>query len=83
VPGAQQSVVFDWPSTAGNGTVCLRTDDPSVPTIEVTIQRSDSSLSIPLGSSAPDFELTTLDGESLRLSEQLGHPVLLVYFATW
>lgn len=83
VPGAQQSVVFDWPSTAGNGTVCLRTDDPSVPTIEVTIQRSDSSLSIPLGSAAPDFELTTLDGESLRLSEQLGHPVLLVYFATW
>ena len=32
---------------------------------------------------APDFELKTLDGERIRLSELRGHPVLLSFWATW
>jgi peroxiredoxin/outer membrane lipoprotein-sorting protein len=32
---------------------------------------------------APDFELKTLDGEKVRLSEQRGHPVLLSFWASW
>jgi len=36
-----------------------------------------------LGNEAADFVLEDLDGNSHRLSEQLGHPVVLVYFATW
>lgn len=32
---------------------------------------------------APDFELQTLDGQALRLSEQQGHPVILNLWASW
>jgi len=36
------------------------------------------------GKKAPDFSLPTLDGETFRLSEQLGKgPVLLNFWATW
>lgn len=83
--GAQDGVTIavDWPESTGNGQVCLLTSDPSNPTVSINVQRSDQRLSVPVGTAAPDFELPTLDGERLRLSEQLGHPVLLVYFATW
>ena len=36
-----------------------------------------------VGERAPDFELRSLDGRSLRLSELSGKPVLLNYWATW
>jgi thiol-disulfide isomerase/thioredoxin len=32
---------------------------------------------------APDFELTSLDGSSINLSDFRGHPVLINYWATW
>ena len=32
---------------------------------------------------APDFELTTLDGERFRLSDWRGHPLLLNFWASW
>ena len=35
------------------------------------------------GTSAPDFELTTLDGKKLRLSDLRGKAVLLNFWATW
>ncbi len=35
------------------------------------------------GSPAPDFELTTFDGEPFRLSEQRGRPVLINFWASW
>jgi hypothetical protein len=62
-------------------TGCLATDDPDGPLVSFT-------LGVPagdryLGQPAPDFVLPGLDGQSYRLSEQLGHPVMLAYFATW
>jgi peroxiredoxin len=42
-----------------------------------------ASAAPPAGVPAPDFALTGLDGTVYRLSEQLGAPVLLAYFATW
>ena len=37
-----------------------------------------------VGEMAPDFELTTIDGEELSLSDFRGDsPVLLYFFATW
>lgn len=36
-----------------------------------------------IGYPAPDFELITLDGSVFRLSEQLGRPVVLNFWATW
>ena len=35
------------------------------------------------GSVAPDFELNTLNGETMSLSAYRGHPVLLNFWATW
>lgn len=35
------------------------------------------------GDLAPDFELTTLDGETVRLSDYRGEKVLLNFWATW
>ena len=36
-----------------------------------------------IGYPAPDFALTTLDGEEFRLSAQRGTPVVLNFWATW
>ena len=44
---------------------------------------SQQAAPLEVGSSAPDFELTSLDGESVRLSQFQGRPVLLVFGATW
>ena len=82
-PGTSETGLLRWPSDLSNGTLCIASDDPASPTVEVHVVRENSDLSIPLGTAAPDFVLTDIDGESHRLSEQLGHPVLLVYFATW
>jgi peroxiredoxin len=35
------------------------------------------------GHPAPDFELTTLDGEIVRLSDFAGKPILVNFWATW
>jgi peroxiredoxin len=35
------------------------------------------------GNFAPDFELRSLDGQSVRLSSMRGKPVLLNFWATW
>lgn len=43
-----------------------------------------SAISLPMvGAEAPDFELTMLDGEIFRLSEQRGKVVLINIWATW
>ena len=42
---------------------------------------NNSSLSI--GDPAPDFELTTLSGETMRLSQFQGQPVILSIGASW
>lgn len=48
---------------------------------------STDSLSVPaeprIGYRAPDFSLQTLDGEFVQLSDLLGRPVLISYWATW
>lgn len=36
-----------------------------------------------VGSTAPDFTITTLDGESFTLAEQRGKVVLINWWATW
>lgn len=39
--------------------------------------------SLPVGQTAPDFELAALNGGSLRLSDFRGQPVLLTFSASW
>ena len=47
----------------------------------VASQSSGSTLAA--GTTAPDFELTTLDGDTIALNQFRGSPVLLELGATW
>jgi peroxiredoxin len=47
------------------------------------VQYNIQSSSLKVGDAAPDFELTSLDGETVRLSQLKGTPVLLSFGATW
>ncbi len=81
-PGESAKLRLTW---AGGerleSTLCLATNDPDEPLQKVELLAGDT-LSY-LGAPAPDFTLTDLDGDTHKLSEQLGHPVVLAYFATW
>ena len=64
--------------------LCIATNDPDDPLRTVLLtEGSGLSSSVATGQEAPDFVLADLDGNSWRLSDNLGHPVVLVYFATW
>ena len=70
-------------SAAESVSVCLATNDPDEPTWEFDITTGEVGSNTGLGSEAPDFTLTGIDGVSYTLSDQLGKPVVLAYFATW
>jgi hypothetical protein len=63
-----------------SGTLCLATNDPDQPLWEVSLSVGQDGL---VGSLAPDIVLDDVDGTSWSLSDQNGHPVVLLYFATW
>ena len=41
------------------------------------------NIGLEIGNIAPDFELETLDGETVKLSDYRGEPVMLNFWATW
>ncbi|WP_018933458.1 redoxin domain-containing protein [Gracilibacillus lacisalsi] len=41
------------------------------------------NIGLEVGNIAPDFELETLDGETVKLSDYRGEPVMLNFWATW
>ena len=49
----------------------------------VVYKYSLSNTSLAIGGKAPDFELTTLKGDTITLSQFQGRPVLLTFGATW
>ena len=49
---------------------------------EVNTEKESSAFS-QAGKPAPDFELNSMDGSKVRLSDFRGHPVLINYWATW
>ncbi len=66
-----------------NASLCLATNDGDEGVFQIPILTNPSGTSAGLGEQAPDFVLRDIDGQTHQLSEQLGHPVVLVYFATW
>ena len=50
---------------------------------ETTAIDSDEEFGLEKGDLAPDFELETIDGETIRLSDFHGEKVLLNFWATW
>jgi len=66
-----------------SASLCLATNDPGTPVIQVGISSSQSGAEVGIGEIAPDFVLRDIDGNSHQLSAQRGQPVVLAYFATW
>jgi|SRR5690625_371045 len=50
---------------------------------EETEVADDAEVGLEKGDVAPDFELSTLEGETMRLSDFRGEPVMLNFWATW
>ena len=67
---------------AAEGTVCIVTNDPHQPVIELSVSQGDG-IALSVGQQAPSFELTDLDGKTWALDDYRGRPVVLVFFATW
>ncbi len=63
--------------------ICIASNDPDEPLQYVALTSGNQDSNPSLGAMATDFVLTGLDGQTYQLSQQLGHPVVLVYFATW
>src|SRR5690625_3960792 len=55
--------------------------------VELTSSETESGaeteVGLEEGNQAPDFELETIDGETVRLSELRGEKILLNFWATW
>lgn len=51
--------------------------------IGIMLSIAPASLALEVGSGAPDFELETLDGRLIRLSDFRGSPVILKLATTW
>jgi len=83
-PGEAAQVRVRWLGSGDlEGEVCVATNDPDQTIQRIQILTSNDDSSVLIGEPAPDFSLYGVNGEYYTLSEQLGHPVLLVYFATW
>lgn len=63
---------FDYRDSMANGNLA---DQP--------VASADQRIGIAVGDLAPDFSGTTLDGETVRLSEYRGRVVLINDFASW
>lgn len=48
-----------------------------------TDQKSDGITPIKVGAPAPDFQLKTLEGQQISLSDFKGQPLILNFFASW
>jgi len=85
-PGEEARVVIDYetPGETVNALLCLATDDPDEPLQSIDVSStSRGGSSIAVGETAIDFVLQDTDGVTHRLSDHIGSPIVLVYFATW
>lgn len=77
------TVSFDGEGV-GEGELCLATNDPDEPVLTLPIEFTESAGRFEgLGEPVPDFTLTDLDGVTWRLSEHIGTPIFISFFATW
>lgn len=51
--------------------------------VEDEADDDDVTVGIEKGNKAPDFELDTVDDEEIQLSDYLGEPVMLNFWASW
>ena len=85
-PGQVAHVEITWDGVTDiprGSTICIASDDPDTPRFELPTGTGAEGEGNAIGQNAPDFSLEDLDGRVHRLSDQIGHPVVLAYFATW
>ena len=87
-PAAEQPVpVEPAAASAPVEAVADQAAAPAVPAEAAPKAAAVVDLSIPvepkIGFRAPDFTLQTLNGETVRLSDLVGRPVVISYWATW
>ncbi len=85
-PGEAATLALSWDGTTPldrDTPLCIASDDPSRTFVRLGLSSGNAGDGKALGQNAPDFALADLDGTVHRLSDQLGHPVVLAYFATW
>ncbi len=80
---ARLALTWDGVTSLEGQKGCIASDDPGRPTLQFAVTSGADGEGRVIGMAAPDFSLRDLDGTTHRLSEQLGHPVVLAYFATW
>lgn len=74
-------IVNLWEPNSTEETKDIASEDNGSTTSE-SVAVSDSS-GVEIGKTAPDFELVTLKGESVKLSDYKGKKVILNFWATW
>lgn len=80
--GGSATLTITAPEGVLDHQVCVASNDPDEPVQTIQLLSSDSD-GRGVGIPAPDFTLLDLDGNTHRLSDQEGVPVVLAYFATW
>jgi peroxiredoxin len=93
-PGGEAQLNLRWDGVAPlDGTICLATNDPDQPTIQLDVHTGGGGSNPLVGTIAVDFILTQIDVEgtsgdgpvpawfSKRLQDQRGQPMVLVFFS--
>jgi cytochrome c biogenesis protein CcmG/thiol:disulfide interchange protein DsbE len=86
-PPAQQPAPLEPAAAAPVDALAAPAGAPAAPVEAAPKVAPAVDLSIPvepkIGFRAPDFSLQTLNGETVRLSDLVGRPVVISYWATW
>ena len=80
---ANVRVIFEHDGDPVDTILCVATNDPDEPLIELPVQSTSDGSSVLIGEMAPDFALNDLEGNLKTLAAQKGKPVVLLFFATW
>ena len=80
---AEVRLVFANDGAPLDATLCLVTSDPDTPVQSYPVTSVSSDPNAMVGEPAPDFILPDLQSVNHTLSQQLGKPVVLSFFATW
>ncbi len=80
--GGSADLTVTWSEVdEAEATVCLASDDADEPQVQVVLHTGEAGSLGPIGDPAPDFVLSGIDGNTYRLSEQLGKVVVLIFFS--
>jgi hypothetical protein len=84
-PGDHSTVLVQFASDGQDvdTSLCIATNDPYQSVHTIPMSSSSDGTSILIGEPAMDFNLIDTSGNYHVLSEQLGKPVVLIFFATW